>query len=194
LGRCRRLLFGARSTSRCVAGRLAFPASSLALPPTRLAPDGADLRGLSHRVADRPALLPACLRPSLRLPFGAPTCCPDRLTPISSLEVGPVDRVSPAAWPIAPPSTHPLARDTEARPLPANEPKLVNHRPPDANLEVPFRPRGFSPPRRVSPRQGSQACCILQPTLGFVSFHPTGRSQPRSPRRDHPSKDVPTHP
>jgi len=38
--RCRRLLFGARSTLRCVAGRLAFPASSLALPPTRLAPDG----------------------------------------------------------------------------------------------------------------------------------------------------------
>jgi hypothetical protein len=38
--RCGRFLFRARSTLRCVAGRLAFPASSLALPPTRLAPGG----------------------------------------------------------------------------------------------------------------------------------------------------------
>jgi len=69
--------------------------------------------------------------------------------------------------------------------------KVQNLRPPDANPEVMFRPRGFSPPRRVSPRKGSQACCILQPTLGFAAFHRTSRSQPRSPRRDHPSKDSP---
>jgi len=73
--------------------------------------------------------------------------------------------------PIAPPSAlHLLAKDrprvhsrqrTEARHL----------RPPDANPEVLFRPRGFSPPRRVSPRSGAQACCILPPTMGFATFH-----------------------
>jgi len=49
--------------------------------------------------------------------------------------------------------------------------EVQNLRLSDANPKVPFRPRGFSPPRRVSPRKGSQACCILQPTLGFATFH-----------------------
>lgn len=72
--------------------------------------------------------------------------------------------------------------------------EIDRFRPPDANPEVTFRPRGISPPRRFSPRYDSQACCILQPTLGFVSFHATGRSQPRSSRRDHPSKESPIYP
>jgi hypothetical protein len=171
LERCRRLLFGAGSTLRCVAGRLAFPASSLALPPTRLTPDGADLRGLPHRVADKPALLPAYLRPSLRLPFGAPTCCPDRLTPISSPGVGPVDRVSPAAWPHRPSVGFAPSCEGPSRVHSRPRTEAHDHRPSDANPKVLFRPRGFSPPRRVSPRNDSQAYCILQPTLGFVSFH-----------------------
>ena len=54
------------------------------------------------------------------------------------------------------------------------------HRLRDATPEVPFRPRGFSPPRRLSPRYGSQACCILLPTLGFASF--PARPKPRIPR------------
>jgi hypothetical protein len=44
-------------------------------------------------------------------------------------------------------------------------------RPSDANPKVSFRPRGISPPRRLSPRDDSQACCILQPTMGFATFH-----------------------
>jgi len=169
--RCRRLLFGARSTLRCVAGRLAFPASSLALPPTRLAPDGADLRGLPHRVADRPALLPADHRPTLRLPFGALTCCPDRLTPISSPGVGPVVRVAPAAWPHRPSVSFAPSFEGPSRVHSQSRAEAPDLRPSDANPKVPFRPRGISPPRRFSPRYGSQACCILQPTLGFATFH-----------------------
>jgi hypothetical protein len=38
------------------------------------------------------------------------------------------------------------------------------------SLEVTFRPRGFAPPRRFSPRNGSQVCCTLQPALGFAAF------------------------
>jgi hypothetical protein len=33
-----------------------------------------------------------------------------------------------------------------------------------------FRPRGFSPPRRLSPHIGSRVCCTPQPVLGFVAF------------------------
>jgi len=34
-----------------------------------------------------------------------------------------------------------------------------------------FRPRGFAPPRRFSPRVGLRACCIPLPVLGFAAFH-----------------------
>jgi hypothetical protein len=151
----------------------------------------ADLRGLPHRVVDQPALLPADRRPTLRLPFGAPSRCPDRLTPASSPGVGPVARVSPDAWPSRPsvsfaPSCEGPMRVHSRLWAEAHDLRLS-----DANPKVLFRPRGFSPPRRFSPRYGAQACCILLPTLGFVPFHPTSRSQPRSPRRDHPSKDDP---
>jgi len=63
------------------------------------------------------------------------------------------------------------------------------------SLEVLFRPRGFSPPRRVSPRDGSQVCCTLQPVLGFAAFRIVKSvSQFREPplRRDHPPKDTTT--
>jgi len=63
------------------------------------------------------------------------------------------------------------------------------------SLEVSFRPRGFAPPRRFSPRDGSQVCCTLQPALGFASFRivkSVSQSRDRSPRRYHPSKDI-TH-
>jgi len=170
LERFRKLLFGAGSTLRCVAGRLAFPASSLALPPTRLAPDGADLRGLPHRVADSSALLTANHGPTLRLLCGAPSCCPDRLTPASSPGVGPVARVAPNAWPHRPSVSFAPSCEGPSR-VNSQRNRSNRFRPPDANPEVPFRPRGISPPRRLSPRNDSQACCILQPTLGFASFH-----------------------
>lgn len=35
-----------------------------------------------------------------------------------------------------------------------------------------FRPRGSSPPRRLPPPWGPWACCIPQPTLGFIGFWP----------------------
>jgi len=36
--------------------------------------------------------------------------------------------------------------------------------------EVPFRPRGFSPPRRLPPLHESRACCIPLPILGSTAF------------------------
>jgi len=36
--------------------------------------------------------------------------------------------------------------------------------------KVPFRPRGFSPPRRFPPLDDWRACCIPQPVLRFAAF------------------------
>ena len=71
--------------------------------------------------------------------------------------------------------------------------KVHHLRPRDANPEVPFRPRGFSPPRRVSPRKGSQACCILQPTLGFATFH-TDQPKPAAIPATRPPLEGFSHP
>jgi hypothetical protein len=46
-----------------------------------------------------------------------------------------------------------------------------------------FRPRGFSPPRRLPPPDGSQACCIPQPTMRFVAFSRPGTACPPCLRR-----------
>jgi hypothetical protein len=51
-----------------------------------------------------------------------------------------------------------------------------------ATLEVPFRPRGFSPPRRLPPLHESRACCIPLPILGSTAF-PLEASRPID--RDH---------
>lgn len=49
------------------------------------------------------------------------------------------------------------------------------------NLD-PLRPRRFTRPRRFAPPPDSQACCILQPILGFDTFRLAFRwSQPRKP-------------
>jgi hypothetical protein len=48
--------------------------------------------------------------------------------------------------------------------------------------EVLFRPRGFAPPRRLSPLADSRACCIPQPVVGFAAF-PTRRSGHDTVRR-----------
>jgi hypothetical protein len=46
--------------------------------------------------------------------------------------------------------------------------------------EVPFRPRGFSPPRRLPPLCESRACCIPLPILGSTAFlHLASRSEDR---------------
>jgi len=79
--------------------------------------------------------------------------------------------------------------------------KLLILRPRDANPEVMFRPRGFAPPRRLSPRDGSRACCIPLPTMGFVTFpalQPEDLRAPRdatTPRRTPPTRrGLPGHP
>jgi hypothetical protein len=51
-----------------------------------------------------------------------------------------------------------------------------------ATLGVPFRPRGFSPPRRLPPLYESRACCIPLPILGSIAF-PLGAPRPED--RDH---------
>jgi hypothetical protein len=38
-------------------------------------------------------------------------------------------------------------------------------------VQLPFRPRGFAPPRRFSPRQGSRVCCAPLPVMRFAAFH-----------------------
>lgn len=67
---------------------------------------------------------------------------------------------------------------------------------------IPFRPRGFSPPRRLSPRHDLRACCIPLPILGFAAFRATSnRSRTRAPprcastlRRGPPPSAAPGHP
>jgi len=65
------------------------------------------------------------------------------------------------------PALRPSADTPAARPLPVTGATFGLEA---TSLEVPFRPRGFSPPRRFSPRDGSQVCCTLQPALGFATF------------------------
>jgi len=78
------------------------------------------------------------------------------------------------------------------------------HRPPHAIEGVSFRPRGFSPPRRLPPDLRREHCCSPQPTLGFTVFPATAtwlrrsressgqHGQPRFPRCTHPAKMLPT--
>lgn len=155
---------------RHVAGRLAFPASSLALPPTRLAPD--DDGPSRHSVSRRRSTSIAASGPSTHssAPLRSPCLLPGPAH-AGLLSWGRTSgRFAPDTWPLAPPSAlHLLAKDRCA-----STPGHGTSPSPSASgchPEVPFRPRGFSPPRRVSPRKGSQACCILQPTLGFAAFH-----------------------
>jgi len=103
----------------------------------------------------------AC-RPSWpRAPLQSPPIAPAG-EPASSRGVGgyqTVTRLTPALCP---------STDTSAaRPLPVTGATIGLEA---TSLEVPFRPRGFSPPRRFSPRDGSQVCCTLQPAMGFASF------------------------
>jgi len=72
------------------------------------------------------------------------------------------------------------------------------HRHTVATRRVLFRPRGFSPPRRLAPRRSLRVCCTPQPVLGFDAFHHRRRHRPeglrrprRSPRRIHPPKNSP---
>jgi hypothetical protein len=52
------------------------------------------------------------------------------------------------------------------------EPTLLPTRfgPEAACLGIPFRPRGFAPPRRFPPLERPRACCIPLPVMGFAAF------------------------
>jgi hypothetical protein len=57
-----------------------------------------------------------------------------------------------------------------------------------------FRPRGFSPPRRLSPHIGSRVCCTPQPVLGFVAFRAGALLATAEPFEGFPSSTaVPRH-
>jgi len=180
-----------------VAAALALTAPSLALLSTRLpGRNGPSRSSAKHRC--RPALLRADHRPSLWLHFGAPVYRPARLTPSASHGVG---RRKPARTGTSAPRPsidHPLrdaSREVTVRVNSRMGSKLLILRLRDANPEVMFRPRGFAPPRRLAPRDGSRACCIPLPTMGFVSF-PARQPEDLRISRDayHPSKNSPDPP
>jgi len=92
--------------------------------------------------------------------------------------------------PVAPPSTYLPSVHSRADGLSALRPQGVHP------LEVLFRPRGFSPPRRLPPLCKLRACCIPLPILGSARvsapWRPTvGRrarcfpaAQDQTPRRN----------
>lgn len=61
--------------------------------------------------------------------------------------------------------------------------RLSDHRPIRATESVSFRPRGFSPPRRLSPTLRRRRCCSLLPILGFAAFRRRARRLPAARRR-----------
>jgi hypothetical protein len=168
----------APSNARQVVGRPALPRFRRARARRVLgfpAPEVACERALRQR---------AC-RPSWpRAPLQSPPLAPAG-EPASSRGVG----VHPAVTRRIP-ALRPSTDTSAARPLPVTGATFGLEA---TSLEVPFRPRGFSPPRRFSPRDGSQVCCTLQPALGFAAFRIVKSvSQLLEPplRRDHPPKDT----
>jgi hypothetical protein len=65
----------------------------------------------------------------------------------------------------APPPTHPARIHSQEPELPR-----APFGPTAPPVQLPFRPRGFAPPRRFSLREGPRACCIPQPVLRFAAF------------------------
>jgi len=117
---------------------------------------------LAPEVACEHALRQRACRPSWpRAPLQSPPFAPAG-KPASSRGVGMHQTVTRLA-----PALRPSTDTSAARPLPVTGATIGLEA---TSLEVPFRPRGFSPPRRFSPRDGSQVCCTLQPALGFAAF------------------------
>lgn len=59
-----------------------------------------------------------------------------------------------------------------------------------ATPPIPFRPRGFAPPRRFIPHSGCKRCRLL-PIIGFIAFH--GSFDPILCRVGFPSQSVTEH-
>jgi len=137
--------------------------------------------GLPH------ALLDVRLSPgsSSRVPLPVRPSAPrrDRACEPPHLRSSPEPYRSP--WPIPRPSLlgsvrTSRPRDQEMRLSPLHRPARAASTPATtasrrfglegATPEVPFRPRGFSPPRRLPPLHESRACCIPLPILGSTAF------------------------
>jgi hypothetical protein len=105
-----------------------------------------------------------------------------RLEP--KLRPGDQDPASPGVRDLsAPPPTHPTRIHSQEPELPR-----VPFGPTAPPVQLPFRPRGFAPPRRLSPREGPWACCIPLPILRFIGFPRRARRAsvlPGLPRRCH---------
>jgi len=68
---------------------------------------------------------------------------------------------------------HPRGGPLPGRRQPSSRSCLATFRPFGPWLprhDIAFRPRGFAPPRRFSPRRGCRACCIPVPDMGFAAF------------------------
>jgi hypothetical protein len=137
--------------------------------------------GLSH------ALLDVCLSPgsSSRVPLPVRRPFPEGIVRANLLTFAPLrshtDRPGRffglLSWV---PSAHPSHVSSEMRLSPlhrharaASTPATTACRrfgPEGATPEVPFHPRGFSPPRRFPPLHESRACCIPLPILGSTAF------------------------
>jgi hypothetical protein len=194
LERCRRLLVGACSALSRVAGRLAFPASSLALPSARLPGRNGPSRSSARHRRPIPHRCGAGRRPSLRLHFGAPVCCPDRLTPISSPGVGRGRRVTPAASARRPSVDRPFGRlfrghRCASTPGPRLSPGAIGFGMPlpksRSVLVVSHHLDGFL---RATARRLVASCCR---PWGSPRFLPAEASIPRdatTPRRTSPTR------
>jgi hypothetical protein len=108
----------------------------------------------------------------LRFVFRALATSPEPTLPIPvrewSAETS-LDLVPPL---LALPACSPLRRVTLVRPLPDTAASSRAFRARGSTPRLMFRPRGLSPPRRLSPHQGLRVCCAPLPTLGFAAFHP----------------------
>jgi hypothetical protein len=129
------------------------------------------------------AVRPRCLLRSVRAIAGSFAVSPIRSR---SSELGHRDPASPGVRDLfAPPPTCPWR--VHSRDGTLSGPETGGSEEPRADgttRPASFRPRGFAPPRRLSPHQGLRACCIPLPVLGFAAFRET-RSR-RSPEAGHP--------
>jgi len=144
---------------RC--GSLVFPTPSSTLARCRAGPRG-------------------CRSPSAR-PFPEGTVRANLLTfaPLRSHTDRPGRSLGLLSWV---PSTHPshVSREMRLSPLhrrarePSTPATTASRRfgSEGATPEVPFRPRGFSPPRRLPPLHELRACCIPLPILRSTAFPP----------------------
>jgi hypothetical protein len=172
--------FGFRFTSHhyavIAAGPWSFPAPSSALPVTRRALEGPDRAPSSSRFTSR--RLGSSPSTFVFAPLQSFADLPRSVLRPSSLGIRPVQcRCEHRCPSVRCPTRSPLHRHAPWRPLPARRRAFG---PGSTRPRIPFRPRGFAPPRRFSPPSApkrvdlsvreSRACCIPLPIVGFIAF------------------------